>query len=100
MIRRPPRSTLFPYTTLFRSIRKQKGSHGNREEQRDDRRCYPQPPFAMLDLSKVRSEGFGPGVLKVPPRFAVFHGNEPLGRPYSSTHTHPVKASGNLWPTS
>src|SRR5258708_32083543 len=65
MIRRPPRSTLFPYTTLFRSIRKQKGSHGNREEQRDDRRCYPQPPFAMLDLSKVRSEGFGPGVLKV-----------------------------------
>src|SRR2546428_8456867 len=26
MIRRPPRSTLFPYTTLFRS---QPGSHGN-----------------------------------------------------------------------
>src|SRR2546422_8313070 len=24
MIRRPPRSTLFPYTTLFRSIRSQK----------------------------------------------------------------------------
>src|SRR3712207_8612652 len=23
MIRRPPRSTLFPYTTLFRSVRKQ-----------------------------------------------------------------------------
>src|SRR2546422_5053862 len=26
MIRRPPRSTLFPYTTLFRSIRLQLGS--------------------------------------------------------------------------
>src|SRR5688572_32591718 len=25
MIRRPPRSTLFPYTTLFRSFRKKKG---------------------------------------------------------------------------
>src|SRR3712207_7073011 len=25
MIRRPPRSTLFPYTTLFRSRRRQKG---------------------------------------------------------------------------
>src|SRR5258708_17325291 len=25
MIRRPPRSTLFPYTTLFRSILKQRG---------------------------------------------------------------------------
>src|SRR5258708_8560815 len=24
MIRRPPRSTLFPYTTLFRSLRRQK----------------------------------------------------------------------------
>src|SRR3712207_9214092 len=27
MIRRPPRSTLFPYTTLFRSIGKQLGTH-------------------------------------------------------------------------
>src|SRR6266545_8197053 len=26
MIRRPPRSTLFPYTTLFRSVRPSKGS--------------------------------------------------------------------------
>src|SRR2546429_5932700 len=26
MIRRPPRSTLFPYTTLFRSVRKQTAS--------------------------------------------------------------------------
>src|SRR3712207_6912154 len=25
MIRRPPRSTLFPYTTLFRSVRLQRG---------------------------------------------------------------------------
>src|SRR2546430_4026971 len=27
MIRRPPRSTLFPYTTLFRSIRREKATH-------------------------------------------------------------------------
>src|SRR2546427_5331456 len=27
MIRRPPRSTLFPYTTLFRSGRGQRGRH-------------------------------------------------------------------------
>src|SRR2546430_12942725 len=26
MIRRPPRSTLFPYTTLFRSVRHQQGA--------------------------------------------------------------------------
>src|SRR5260370_15747184 len=28
MIRRPPRSTLFPYTTLFRSSRTTRGSYG------------------------------------------------------------------------
>src|SRR2546422_7507398 len=28
MIRRPPRSTLFPYTTLFRSGRRDRGGHG------------------------------------------------------------------------
>src|SRR2546422_5885098 len=27
MIRRPPRSTLFPYTTLFRSLRERKSQH-------------------------------------------------------------------------
>src|SRR2546426_2445499 len=32
MIRRPPRSTLFPYTTLFRSVRRKQ--HGRRR--RDD----------------------------------------------------------------
>src|SRR5947208_13444891 len=30
MIRRPPRSTLFPYTTLFRSVRLEKQRWGNR----------------------------------------------------------------------
>src|SRR5690348_17811178 len=34
MIRRPPRSTLFPYTTLFRSVR----VHGERQE-REQRRA-------------------------------------------------------------
>src|SRR2546430_11507071 len=29
MIRRPPRSTLFPYTTLFRSLASQKQGYGN-----------------------------------------------------------------------
>src|SRR2546422_8592962 len=30
MIRRPPRSTLFPYTTLFRSPRRERGDQGER----------------------------------------------------------------------
>src|SRR5688572_33472069 len=53
MIRRPPRSTLFPYTTLFRSGDRERGSHqhgGNHarpaNEQHDvlgrqRRRCLP-----------------------------------------------------------
>src|SRR3712207_7670062 len=42
MIRRPPRSTLFPYTTLFRSHLRRKGRgaqlQGVRPEQGEDRR--------------------------------------------------------------
>src|SRR5260370_1460018 len=34
MIRRPPRSTLFPYTTLFRSLRFSAPSHGSGYEPR------------------------------------------------------------------
>src|SRR3712207_7046128 len=40
MIRRPPRSTLFPYTTLFRS-RVREPEHRQQDEQRDERRDPP-----------------------------------------------------------
>src|SRR2546429_5063014 len=43
MIRRPPRSTLFPYTTLFRSLRRWK----------TDR-----PDLVVLDLGLPRLDGF------------------------------------------
>src|SRR5258706_6377441 len=51
MIRRPPRSTLFPYTTLFRST----GNHGLR------RRAVPQgllaqPVLHVADEGRERSE--------------------------------------------
>src|SRR2546430_7808031 len=48
MIRRPPRSTLFPYTTLFRS----QGRHAHRAQHRDDVRAHadelPVPAAAAL----------------------------------------------------
>src|SRR3712207_8623146 len=45
MIRRPPRSTLFPYTTLFRSVE----SAGRRDRARGGAaRYYPQLPFTDL----------------------------------------------------
>src|SRR2546430_16123717 len=34
MIRRPPRSTLFPYTTLFRSVRRRMSQAANEREDR------------------------------------------------------------------
>src|SRR3712207_7350557 len=37
MIRRPPRSTLFPYTTLFRSRAWRRGSRGAKPHARDGR---------------------------------------------------------------
>src|SRR3712207_7189267 len=37
MIRRPPRSTLFPYTTLFRSVRAKKQAHRPRQQNREPR---------------------------------------------------------------
>src|SRR3712207_6917535 len=38
MIRRPPRSTLFPYTTLFRSGQRPEGDHRRHRGERDEQR--------------------------------------------------------------
>src|SRR5260370_19894771 len=43
MIRRPPRSTLFPYTTLFRSRLRQ---DLRRDHRRHDLRAHGAPPLA------------------------------------------------------
>src|SRR2546427_8664863 len=40
MIRRPPRSTLFPYTTLFRSLGQRKLAHVDRVPDRDLRQVH------------------------------------------------------------
>src|SRR5438874_4626440 len=43
MIRRPPRSTLFPYTTLFRSDLDRQGRHRGAEPRRGHRAADPRP---------------------------------------------------------
>ena len=43
MIRRPPRSTLFPYTTLFRSNNK-------------DKKCYNPLPIILIGLEDIAKE--------------------------------------------
>src|SRR5258707_8184830 len=47
MIRRPPRSTLFPYTTLFRSLNASSGNPAN---------DAPLPQVGSASLEVVRSE--------------------------------------------
>src|SRR4051794_41747867 len=46
MIRRPPRSTLFPYTTLFRSSQSE-GHHYDRREPPHERPRFQVPPFRL-----------------------------------------------------
>src|SRR3712207_7847589 len=60
MIRRPPRSTLFPYTTLFRSARKPKEANFQEEQfkkkqfqelwKRINVKTYYKVDFEMADL--------------------------------------------------
>src|SRR5262245_62304750 len=44
MIRRPPRSTLFPYTTLFRSRARRRGHEDRAAAGRGDLRARPRAP--------------------------------------------------------
>src|ERR1035441_3817082 len=65
MIRRPPRSTLFPYTTLFRS---------RRQLRRDGRLAVDHPGDGLQAHARQRSyvahRGPGPGLSS----FGYFHG--------------------------
>src|SRR5256885_16625388 len=69
MIRRPPRSTLFPYTTLFRSLRRRHQPQRDRRRQtrRPDRRrqraleCRPRMRRFALHVSiNKMAEELGP----------------------------------------
>src|SRR3989454_7572078 len=50
MIRRPPRSTLFPYTTLFRSL--ERDVHQQGEEQQDEPECEREPEVALARVQR------------------------------------------------
>src|SRR5258708_12174018 len=55
MIRRPPRSTLFPYTTLFRSSLKPLSPPQNRQRSRrsDQNGCWSQDTSPALPLTSL-----------------------------------------------
>src|SRR3712207_7500852 len=55
MIRRPPRSTLFPYTTLFRSIRERLGVARHPHVHKDllEEACVDEVQHGVLDAARV-----------------------------------------------
>src|SRR5258708_14048171 len=57
MIRRPPRSTLFPYTTLFRSLRRIFGSRGGgrKNHTRAAKVCLFAPPRQDRKSTRLNS---------------------------------------------
>src|SRR3712207_6890757 len=76
MIRRPPRSTLFPYTTLFRSVRlgEEALDRGLQLDQRAERVALEPSPGQLgeepLDRVEPRGRGRGEmeGQARVPPQ--------------------------------
>src|SRR5258708_22984712 len=57
MIRRPPRSTLFPYTTLFRSHHPEARRFSGRRRNAQERQSPRRPPTARA-TSASRASGF------------------------------------------
>src|SRR2546430_9140174 len=57
MIRRPPRSTLFPYTTLFRSLAQQRGGErSGGDADRDVDEEDPRPARSEEHTSELQSQ--------------------------------------------
>src|SRR2546430_7744057 len=56
MIRRPPRSTLFPYTTLFRSLEERAASLARRSIKREAKVFALDLAIRMMDLTTLEGQ--------------------------------------------
>src|SRR2546430_5945331 len=86
MIRRPPRSTLFPYTTLFRS------QDPDRREPEVGEDLAPDPVFAGVGGKaelEVRLDGVQPALLQ-------FVRLQLVQEPRSEEHTSELQSQSNL----
>src|SRR2546425_8860999 len=84
MIRRPPRSTLFPYTTLFRSLHLDRGGRP------------PHPGGTGLPLHGRRHRPGGPAGARGPPRSAPRADARPVAAPRSEEHTSELQSLAYL----
>src|SRR3712207_7445843 len=71
MIRRPPRSTLFPYTTLFRSVGQESSRDGGEAPALLGMAASPEAPGPSPDFEDSHqapeTRGRGPGLRGLPP---------------------------------
>src|SRR2546426_3384353 len=87
MIRRPPRSTLFPYTTLFRSRAKRAGvRRSHRARQMNQGESQPSPRQGSRRRGDAR-----PDLRHGAEKFLVL-----LARPRSEEHTSELQSPCNL----
>src|SRR2546430_11796565 len=86
MIRRPPRSTLFPYTTLFRSILTASFGEGHNSAARGvrDGLIRMAPAQAEVELRDLFAEAYGP----------INPSRTPRAR--SEEHTSELQSQSNL----
>src|SRR5258707_7299856 len=88
MIRRPPRSTLFPYTTLFRSKDIYSESNGS---------SHKTARGSKVTVRTVKAPGFGPkGVLRCVLPFTVFLKLKDIGKTRSEEHTSELQSRQSL----
>src|SRR2546430_13751280 len=86
MIRRPPRSTLFPYTTLFRSVR-----DGTRNSTRQDDSCGPRYGFNKKKNNPHQNEEDNVRVAQFTER-----SEDSRIQPRSEEHTSELQSQSNL----
>src|SRR5260370_20182292 len=82
MIRRPPRSTLFPYTTLFRSTSAKRTSAPRARPGTASLSTIPVPPISP-SLPPIPGRPFAPA-------------SHPAGSPRSEEHTSELQSHLNL----
>src|SRR2546430_16070022 len=98
MIRRPPRSTLFPYTTLFRSMYASPLLHGFLPKLRGSRMDAVLAPLFMQGVTlTVGNDG---SILATasdePPRFNTAVWKDVIKEDRSEEHTSELQSQSNL----
>src|SRR2546430_10811427 len=88
MIRRPPRSTLFPYTTLFRSCLGQFREHRQRQHLTGGLLRNRKRAAGVPERRVGRLEVDGHGIVNA--------GVNPFGRERSEEHTSELQSQSNL----